>query len=113
MYAVGSDITNYQGRKANVDGLVVGGVVPPDNPTYRVRRFEETCLRLLTAGDWVTLLGPRQHGKSSGLVRIAQALEDNGVRAALVDLQAFPTAARGGLTGFLGWLVAQIRHRLD
>ncbi|MEE6296867.1 AAA-like domain-containing protein [Georgenia wangjunii] len=92
--------------------FVVGGVVPVSNVTYRHRQFEDECLRLLASGDWVTLLGPRQHGKTSGLVRLRDSLEENGIRAALVDLQGYPSPPKPTLEHFLSWLVGQVAHRL-
>jgi hypothetical protein len=38
----------------------------------------------------VLLLGPRQHGKTTGLIRVKQRLLKTGLPCALIDLQAMP-----------------------
>src|SRR5688572_23169352 len=95
-----------------MSGFIVGGVVPADSTAYIERPFEQACLSHLAAGDWVTLLGPRQHGKTSALVRLQQRLNDEGIDAALIDLQAFPDAKNADLDRFLSWFVAHTRQQL-
>jgi hypothetical protein len=95
-----------------MDGFVVGGVVPPTSLAYRTRPFEEECLRHLTGDEWVTLLGPRQHGKTSALVRLRIALSDQGISAAIIDLQGYGGKQDPALRRFLAWLVTQVRQQL-
>lgn len=66
------------------------GPVPPDSPEYVARRFEITTFDHLLKREWVLLLGPRQHGKTSALLRIRNRLREAGLRCAFVDLQALP-----------------------
>ena len=66
------------------------GAVPLDSAAYIPRGFEQKVFDEITAGRWVLLLGPRQHGKSSGLVRLNNKLREAGFTAALVDLQGLP-----------------------
>jgi len=93
--------------------FVVGGVVPPGSRSYRTRTFESKCFGYLSAGEWVTLLGPRQHGKTSGLIRLCAALRDEGFGAALVDLQAYTRSDVADLEPFLDWLVHEVRRGLE
>lgn len=66
------------------------GAVPLDSGAYIPRRFEAEVFNDVVAGRWVLLLGPRQHGKTSGLVRLAKQCRDRGFLTATVDLQALP-----------------------
>lgn len=52
------------------------------------------------------LLGPRQHGKSSGLRRLAERLKDQGYRVASLDLQSY--GADHGYAETLEWLAESI-----
>lgn len=101
------------GRSLPAVRFVVGGVVPPGNLSYRTRAFESRCFGYLAAGEWVTLLGPRQHGKTSGLVRLRAALRDEGFDAALVDLQAYTRPDVAEIEPFLDWLVLEVRSGLE
>ena len=69
--------------------FVVGGAVPIASVAYVRRDFEDDCFHLLAAANWVLLLGPRQHGKSSALVRLAIRLQEDGIATVRVDFQAF------------------------
>jgi AAA-like domain len=71
----------------------VGGHVPLDSPAYADREFVQRCFDELAGGRWVVLLGPRQHGKTSGLVRLAALLQAAGVRVAQLSLQGIPDAS--------------------
>lgn len=88
--------------------FVTGGAVPPQSPAYVHRAFEDEAFGHLTSAqaDWVLLLGPRQHGKSSGLARLAQRLQDQGFRVAAIDLQAY--GADAGYERLLEWLGGEI-----
>ena len=68
----------------------VQGPVPVANESYVERPFEQTVQRELMNDQWVLLLGPRQHGKTSALVRVKKALIELGVEVAFVDLQDAP-----------------------
>lgn len=66
------------------------GPVPLGDPDYAERAFETTLVREVQAGNWVLLLGPRQHGKTSALLRLRRVLSENATSAVLVDLQRVP-----------------------
>jgi hypothetical protein len=68
----------------------VGGPVPLGSVAYAERAFEDGVLTELRAGRWVLLLGPRQHGKTSALLRIRRELRESGYRCALISLQSLP-----------------------
>lgn len=105
--------TSPRAYGAAVDPFVVGGVVPLGSDAYRSRAFEADCFAHLTSGQWVTLLGPRQHGKTSALVRLRARLQQEGLSAAIVDLQAYMRPKDPELRPFLEWLVREIRRGLD
>lgn len=87
-------------------GFITGGAVPLDSGSYVDRPFEDDLFGAVTAGDWVMLMGPRQHGKSSALTRLFVKLTDSGFHCALVDLQAY--GAEASYDDFLVWLSARI-----
>jgi hypothetical protein len=64
------------------------GAVPIDSPAYVERTFENELFKEITRRHWVLLLGPRQHGKSSSLVRLKRRVRDEGMACARVDLQS-------------------------
>lgn len=86
------------------------GPVPLGDPSYIERPFERSIQRELTSGKWVLLLGPRQHGKTSALVRIKAALIEAGLHTALVDLQAAPPF--GEYEEFVGWFCGIIGRQV-
>ncbi len=69
------------------------GAVPLASPAYIPRKFETDIFQEVSTGKWVLLLGPRQHGKSTGLVRLAAKFRNAGLLTALVDLQGLPPCA--------------------
>lgn len=66
------------------------GPVPLSSGHYVVRAFERRILEYLQRREWVLLLGPRQHGKTSALIRVRQNLIEAGFRCCLIDLQTMP-----------------------
>lgn len=86
------------------------GPVPLDDENYVERPFERELHRELMANRWVLLLGPRQHGKTSALVRMRKVLLENGMPAALVDLQAAP--APQNYREFAAWVASEVRRQL-
>ncbi|MBB3909736.1 AAA-like domain-containing protein [Sphingomonas desiccabilis] len=86
------------------------GAVPLKDPDYVERKFEVDLQRELMADRWVLLLGPRQHGKTSALIRLKSALADYGVPTALVDLQAKPVHQT--YSAFVTWVSDTVREQL-
>lgn len=88
--------------------FVVGGVVPPNSPAYVQRPFEDEAFGHLTSaqGDWVLLLGPRQHGKTSGLLRLRERLEAAGYTVPWLDMQAY--GGTGEYSTLLAWVARQV-----
>jgi len=86
------------------------GPVPLDDKTYIERPFERELNRELMADRWVLLLGPRQHGKTSALVRLQSALTEVGIPTALVDLQAAPVLQN--YPEFAAWVGGEVRRQL-
>ena len=86
------------------------GAVPLTDPIYIERPFEEALVRLVTAERWVLLLGPRQHGKTSALIRLKHKLIDAGYLSCLVDLQAQPPCK--SYSEFLSWVGFTIAEQI-
>lgn len=78
------------------------GTMPSSANAYCEREFEQASIDAIAAGRWVLVLGPRQHGKSSALVRISERLRDEGFSTGLLDLQAF--AGEGSSVDYGEWL---------
>ncbi len=87
------------------------GHVPPDSPAYVDRSFVDECFAELSSGRWVVLLGPRQHGKTSGLLRLAERLREAGVATALVSLQGIPQVS--SYSDLLSWIARRIAEQFD
>ncbi len=68
-----------------------GGTVQAGDGVYIPRQADDELLRLCKDGAFAYVLTPRQMGKSSLIVRTAEALEEQGIRAADVDLSGFGT----------------------
>ena len=66
------------------------GPVPLEDPDYVGRPFELDLIRQVQAGNWVLLLGPRQHGKTSAFLRLRRALNENATQTIMVDMQKIP-----------------------
>lgn len=82
--------------------FVAGGPVPLESHAYVERPFEEELFSAITANEWVVLLGSRQSGKTSALVRLYRRLSTNGFGCAFLDLQAY--GADDSYGHFLRWL---------
>lgn len=89
----------------------IGGPVPIGSADYVNRSFERDMFTYVNRKEWVLLLGPRQHGKSSALIRLRRQLIENGMRCAFVDLQNLPP----GLTfaQLSQWFSAEVAASLN
>ena len=90
------------------------GPVPLEDPDYAERPFELELVRQIQAGRWVLLLGPRQHGKTSALLRLRRTLNLNATQTVMVDLQAKPpfTAYAQLTTWFARKVAAALGHQV-
>lgn len=66
------------------------GPVPFDGQACVSREFEDKVFSAVTSGDWVLLLGPGQHGKTTGIMRIGRRLEQSGYKVARITLEELP-----------------------
>lgn len=82
------------------------GPVPLEDRDYAERPFEVSLVKQVQAGRWVLLLGPRQHGKTSALLRLRKTLNDNAAQTALVDLQSKPPCAN--YAQFTTWFARKV-----
>ena len=64
----------------------VGGTVQAGDGLYISRKADKDLLGLCLTSDYAYVLGPRQVGKSSLMVRTAERLTSEGVRPVVVDL---------------------------
>lgn len=91
------------------------GPVPLDDYNYVKRDFELRLVKEVQAGNWVLLLGPRQHGKTSAFLRLRDSLSKHSTATALVDLQrAPPFASYAQLVTWFGKTVAAaLEHAVE
>lgn len=66
------------------------GPVPLESPAYVERAFEQGVLGELLNQQWVLLLGPHKHGKTTGITRIKNHLQEEGFEVITLDLQTLP-----------------------
>lgn len=82
------------------------GPVPLNDLDYAERPFELELVRQVQAGRWVLMLGPRQHGKTSALLRLRRTLNENAAQTVMVDLQAQPPFA--SYAQFATWFAQKV-----
>ena len=96
--------------------LQAGGTLNPRRHLYVERRQDQEVLDLLLEGQYVNILTSRQMGKSSLMVRAAEALSAKGVRTASLDLAAelgTPADASGYFLGLLTGIAHELGLSLD
>lgn len=86
------------------------GPVPIDNEFYTDRPFELQLIGNVQAARWVLLLGPRQHGKTSALMRLKRKLADVGTNVASIDLQTLPPIQSYG--ELVAWFANKVANDL-
>lgn len=93
----------------------VGGTVQAGGGIYIPRQADEELLNLCRAATFAYVLTPRQMGKSSLMVRTAQTLAEEGIRAVIVDLQELgaQVTAEQWYFGFLVKLDDQLMFDTD
>ncbi|PAX51696.1 AAA-like domain-containing protein [Brunnivagina elsteri] len=64
----------------------VGASLPPDAPSYVVRKADSDFYNQLKAGKYCYVFNSRQMGKSSLKVRVMQRLVDEGVACSTIDI---------------------------
>ncbi|HXE71695.1 MAG TPA: AAA-like domain-containing protein [Candidatus Nitrosotenuis sp.] len=85
-----------------------GGNLDPDSPVYVRRPEDEKLLEHIQAGDFVTVLGPRQMGKTSLLYRVRKQLAEAGAAVAYVD---FTPAREEALEAWYSHLASSIAEQ--
>lgn len=81
--------------------FVIAGPVPPDSPVYVERDVDVEVLRLLQQRACITLLGPRQMGKSSLLFRASWLLRERKFLSLCVDVSPAKNLNQAGWYSFL------------
>jgi Leucine-rich repeat (LRR) protein len=96
--------------------LQPGGTLNPRRHIYIERPEDRILLKLLLEGQYVNILTSRQMGKSSLMVRTAEALTQRGVRCAIVDLAAelgTPADATAYFQGLLHKIARDLKIEVD
>lgn len=82
------------------------GAVPLGSDAYVERDFEARLIENTLADKWTTLLGPRQHGKTTSLIRIKNRIAGVGVNCILIDLQSMPPCST--YTELVEWFARRV-----
>jgi DNA-binding CsgD family transcriptional regulator len=89
------------------------GTMDPQSAFYVVRPSDALALQTIgRQGVTITIKGPRQMGKSSLLVRAAEAASQAGKLVALLDFQFVDSAALGSAEVFMRQFCAWLSYRL-
>jgi DNA-binding CsgD family transcriptional regulator len=89
------------------------GTMDPQSAFYVIRPSDSLALQTIARqGVTITIKGPRQMGKSSLLVRTAEAAAQAGKRVALLDFQFVDSAALVSAEVFLRQFCAWLSYRL-
>jgi WD40 repeat protein len=95
--------------------FTVGGTVQAGNGRYLERQADRDLLTACQNAEFAFVLTSRQTGKSSLMVRTAQALQAQGTRAAIVDLNSIGGEAQEEqwYLGFLSVLEGRLHLNTD
>jgi hypothetical protein len=88
------------------------GAVPLDSLAYIEREFEQSIIKHVFNAKWVLVLGPHQHGKTTGLMRVNKYLKDSGCLSAFIDLQGLVNVCES-YEGLLRKFCERIAKRLS
>lgn len=69
--------------------FVAGGTLGQGAESYVVRQADRDLIEVLRNREFAYVLDSRQKGKSSLMIRVRRALEEEGTRTVLLDLQRF------------------------
>jgi hypothetical protein len=99
----------------SADFFVVGGTLGLEADSYVRRPADEQLLDLLMAGEYCNVLAPRQVGKSSLMVRTAESLEKQGVRAVVIDLTSIGSQVTDEqwYIGLISFLIRRLKLHAD
>ncbi len=86
------------------------GPIPIGDESYVEREAVGNVSNELLSQRWVLLLGPRQHGKTTALIRIRKTISDAGVYCVYIDLQQQPPI--DSYSGFVNWFSRRIAEQL-
>lgn len=97
------------------DYFVDGGTLPPEAPSYVPRSADEELLKRTRESQFSYVLTARQMGKSSLMIRTANALRRDGIKAAIVDLTIIGTQVSldQWYLGLLSQIKTELKLRAD
>ena len=97
---------------------VVGGTMRPHSVSYIERQADRELIRRVVAGDFCYVLTPRQMGKSSLMVHVAQQIKKHNIIPIIVDLTLIGTEQ--GEDGASQWyygiaykIIKELKLRVD
>ena len=86
------------------------GSVPITSNAYTRRPFEDQLFTSVMSGRWVLLLGPRQHGKTSSLLRLKGRLWEIPINCAYVTLEKLPPL--DSYSDLLQWFATEVAKQI-
>lgn len=82
-----TDLAYETRNKNSTEFFHVGGTLYPDSPGYIERPADKQIVDSIKRNELCLVLGPRQTGKSSLMVKAISELKKNGIQSIFIDLQ--------------------------
>src|SRR2546421_9635700 len=90
------------------------GPLPVNSPSYIRRKADEQVFLHLSRMEYISIIEPRQHGKTSLIIQLMNAFKPSGYTFVLCDLRDMPSANRNNISAkewysLLGqWILPQL-----
>lgn len=86
------------------------GPIPIGDDSYIERDLVNDVCGELLGERWVLFLGPRQHGKTTTLIRVKEIITEAGIPCVYVDLQQQPPLE--SFSSFINWFAGKVASQL-